>query len=202
VRLAAAHSLFFHAEVAMVSLMSLLVAILVSAVLVFLASSVMHMFLSYHWNDVQKVPNEDGVMDALRRFTIPPGDYMVPRAASQKQMKDPAFTEKLKQGPVALVTVLPPGPFSMGKSLGQWFAYCVVIALFAAYIASRTLAPGAPYLSVFRIVGTVAFIGFAGGLWQDSIWWNRKWSTTLKSTIDGLVYGLLTAGTFGWLWPE
>ena len=100
------------------------------------------------------------------------------------------------------MTVLPTGPVNMGKSLGQWFVYCVVIALFAAYVASRTLAPGAPYLSVFRIVGTVAFIAFAGGLWQDSIWWSRKWSTTLKSTIDALVYGTLVAGTFGWLWPS
>lgn len=186
----------------MVSLTSLLVPILVSAVLVFLASSVSHMFLSYHRSDVQPVPSEGAVMDALRRFNIPPGDYMMPRAASPKEMKDPAFTEKLKKGPVVLMTVLPAGPHNMGKSLGQWFAYCVVIALFAAYIASRTLAPGTPYMSVFRIVGTVAFIGFAGGLWQDSIWWSRKWSTTVKSTIDGLVYGLLTAGTFGWLWPD
>ncbi|MBC7834944.1 MAG: hypothetical protein H7Y88_07565 [Phycisphaerales bacterium] len=186
----------------MVSLTSLLVPILVSAVLVFLASSVLHMFLAYHWSDVQKVPNEEGVRNALRPFNIPPGDYMVPRAGSPKEMKDPAFTEKIKQGPVVLMTVLPAGPHNMGKSLGQWFGYCVVIALFAAYIASRTLAPGAPYMSVFRIVGTVAFLGFAGGLWQDSIWWSRKWSTTFKSTVDSLVYGLLTAGTFGWLWPD
>jgi hypothetical protein len=186
----------------MVSLTSLLVPILASAVIVFVASSILHMLLSYHWSDVESVANEDGVRDALRRFNIPPGDYMVPRAASPKQMKDPAFMEKVKQGPVVLMTALPPGPFSMGKSLAQWFAYCVVIALFAAYIASRTLPAGAPYLSVFRIVGTVAFIGFAGGLWQDSIWWSRKWSTTIKSTVDGLVYGLLIAGTFGWLWPE
>lgn len=186
----------------MVPLTSLLVPILVSAVIVFVASSVLHMVLPFHRNDVEGVPNEDGVRDALRRFNIPPGDYMVPRAPSPKAAKDPAFMEKLKQGPIVVMTVLPTGPFSMGKSLTQWFVYCVVIALFAAYIASRTLTPGAPYLSVFRIVGTVAFIGFAGGLWQNSIWWNRKWSTTVKSTVDGLVYALLTAGTFGWLWPD
>src|SRR5687768_13797526 len=128
----------------MVSLTSLLVPILVSAVFVFVASSVLHMFLSYHWSDVQRVPTEDGVMDAMRRFNIPPGDYMIRRAASPKEMKDPACTEKLKQGPVVLMTVVPPGPFSMGKSLAQWFVYCVVIALFAGYVASRTLPPGAP----------------------------------------------------------
>ena len=186
----------------MVSLTSLIVPILLSAVIVFLVSAVLNTMLSYHFSDVTRVPDEDGVMDALRRFNIPPGDYMVPRAASMQGMKDPAFKEKLQRGPVALMTVMPPGPFHMGRSLVQWFVYCVLIALFAGYVASRTLPAGADYLAVFRIVGTVAFIGFVGGLWQDSIWWNRKWSTTVKHTIDGLIYGLLMAGTFGWLWPS
>jgi hypothetical protein len=186
----------------MVSLTSLIVPILLSAVIVFLVSAVLNAMLSYHFTDVTRVPDEDGVMEALRRFNIPPGDYMVPRAPSMQGMKDPAFKEKLQRGPVALMTVMPPGPFHMGRSLGQWFVYCVVIALFAGYIASRTLPAGADYLAVFRIVGTVAFIGFVGGLWQDSIWWNRKWSTTVKHTIDGLIYGLLMAGTFGWRWPS
>lgn len=186
----------------MVSLTSLLVPILVAAVLVFFASFVTHMLLKYHWNDVAAVPDEAGVMDALRRFNVPPGDYMIPRAESPKAAKEPAFTEKLKRGPVMVMTVLPTGEFNMGKSLGQWFVILLVVTLFAAYVASRTLGPGAPYLSVFRIVGTVAFIGYAGGLWQDSVWWSRKWSTTLKSTFDSLIYGLLTAGVFGWLWPE
>ncbi len=185
----------------MVSLTSLLVPILVAAVLVFFASFVTHMLLKYHWSDVTAVPDEAGMMDALRRFNIPAGDYMVPRAESPKAAKEPAFTEKLKRGPVIVMTVLPTGEFNMGKSLGQWFVILLVILLVAAYIASRTLAPGAPYLSVFRIVGAVAFIGYAGGLWQDSVWWSRKWSTTLKSTFDSLIYALLTAGVFGWLWP-
>lgn len=49
--------------------------------------------------------------------------------------------------------------------------------------------------------GPMAFLGYVPGLWQDSIWYGRKWSTTLKNTLDGIVYALLTAGTFGWLWP-
>ncbi|HEU5186084.1 MAG TPA: hypothetical protein VFU01_16040 [Gemmatimonadaceae bacterium] len=186
----------------MVSLVSLLIPILGSAVLVFLASFVIHMVLKYHWSDVATVPNEDRVMDALRSFSIPAGDYVIPHASTPKEMKDQAFIEKWSRGPVAIMTVVPPGPMSMGKSLTQWFIYCAVIALFAAYVASRTLAPGSPYLSVFRVTGTVAFIGFAGGLWQNSIWWHRKWSATIKSTIDGLIYGLLVAGVFGSLWPE
>jgi hypothetical protein len=28
------------------------------------------------------------------------------------------------------------------------------------------------------------------------------WSIVLKESFDGLIYSLLTAGTFGWLWPR
>jgi hypothetical protein len=185
----------------MTPLTDVLLPTLAAAVLVFLASSVMHMVLKYHRTDVTGVPNEDAVMEGLRRHNIPPGDYFIPHGGGPEAMKDPAFQAKWKQGPVVIMTIVPPGPINMGKSLIQWFVYSAVVAFFAGYVASRTLAPGADYMSVFRVVGTVAFLGFAGGLWQDSIWWSRKWSTTLKSTFDGLIYGLLMAGVFGWLWP-
>jgi hypothetical protein len=57
-------------------------------------------------------------------------------------------------------------------------------------------------LRVFRFVGVTAFIGYTVALRQMSIWYRRAWSTTLKATVDGLIYALLTAGTFGWLWPR
>jgi hypothetical protein len=117
-------------------------------------------------------------------------------------MKAPAFVEKMKKGPVMVMTVMPNGPWSMGPSLAQWFVYCVVVGAIAAYIAGRALGPGAPYLVVFRFAGATAFAGYALALWQNSIWYKRAWSTTIKSTFDGLVYALLTAGTFGCLWPR
>ncbi len=66
----------------------------------------------------------------------------------------------------------------------------------------RALGPGANYLHVFRFAGATAFLGYAGALSQMSIWYRRAWSLTIKSSFDGLIYGLLTAGTFGWLWPR
>ncbi len=68
--------------------------------------------------------------------------------------------------------------------------------------AGRALPPGAHYLAVFRFAGATAFIGYSLALWQDSIWYKKQLSTTLRNTFDGLVYGLLTGGTFGWLWPN
>ena len=183
----------------MVPVMSLWIPILVSAVVVFLASSVLHMVLPYHRSDYRRVPAEDELMESLRKLAVPPGNYMMPYAGSPGAMKDPAFIEKKKRGPVALLTVMKDP--SMGASLTQWFIYCVVVSVIAAYIAGRALGPGAEYLSVFRFAGCTAFVGYALALWQNSIWYKIAWSTTLKSNIDSLVYGLLTGGAFGWLWP-
>jgi hypothetical protein len=127
---------------------------------------------------------------------------MVPRASSSKDMQAPEFQDKLKQGPVLMLTVLPSGTFSMASNLIQWFLYCLVVSFFAAYVASRALPSGTDYLRVFQLVGATAFIGYTLALWQMSIWYKRSVSLSVKSTIDGLIYGLLTAGTFGWLWPH
>lgn len=184
----------------MVSLASLWLPILVAAVLVFLASSFLHMALKYHRTDYGQVPSEDRVMDALRPFSIAPGDYMLP-SPGMGSPQAPEFLAKMKQGPVVLMTVLPSGQVAMGSSLALWFLYCVVVGLFAGYLTSRALPAGAAYLGVFRFTGTVAFAGYALALWQHTIWYKRSWMTTLKSNIDGLIYALLTGGVFGWLWP-
>lgn len=186
----------------MVSIMSLWLPILLSAVIVFVVSSIIHMLLPYHRSDFKKIPSEDEVMHELRKFNIPPGDYAIPRAGSAKEMGTPEFVEKATQGPVALITVMPSGPPSMGGSLVQWFIYSIVVGIFAAYISGRALEPGAHYLEVFRFAGCTAFVGYAVALLQNSIWYKRSWSVTLKSVFDGLVYALMTAGTFGWLWPN
>ncbi len=185
----------------MVGILSLWLPILIAAVIVFVASSIIHMVLPYHRTDYRKLPREDEVLAALRPFGLPPGDYLFPHAESPAALKAPEFIEKLKKGPVGVMTVFPSGPPSMARSLVLWFVYCLVVGVFAAYIAGRALGPGAPYLAVFRFAGCTAFVGYALALWQQSIWYRRAWSTTIKSTIDGLVYGLLTGGVFGWLWP-
>ncbi len=140
-------------------------------------------------------------MEALRKANVPPGDYVLPCPGSKQELKNPEFVEKMKRGPVTFMTVFPSGQPSMGQSLVLWFVYCIVVGIFAAYISGRTLGAGAHYLTVFRFVGATAFMGYTLALWQNSIWYKRKWSSTLKSTFDGLVYALVTAGTFGWLWP-
>jgi hypothetical protein len=185
----------------MVSLLSLWLPIAVSAAIAFLASWLLHMVVGHHHHDLRKLPHEDTVVDALRAAQVEPGDYMAPHVASPAQMREPAFLDKRRRGPIVLLTLSPGGEPSMGKPLAQWFVYLLIVTLLAGYVASRTLSVGAPYLSVFRVVGTVAFMGFALGQPYQSIWWQRRWSTTIKYMIDGLIYALLAAGVFGWLWP-
>jgi hypothetical protein len=116
-------------------------------------------------------------------------------------MRSPEYQDKLKRGPVAIMTVLPNGPGNMGAQLMQWFVYCVVVSLFAAYVASRALPPGAAYLEVSQMASTTAFVGYGLALWQNTIWYRRRWTTTMKSTLDSVIYGFFTGGVFGWLWP-
>jgi hypothetical protein len=183
----------------MIPLTSLWLPILLSAVFVFVASSIIHMVLGYHANDFVATPDEERIRVALR--DMPPGDYVVPHAASAAAMKDPEFQRKMREGPAAFMTVAPAGDWNMGRSLGLWFVYCLIVSLFAAYIASRALGPDAYYLDVFRFAGATAFIGYSMALWQHVIWYRRSAIPALKSTFDGLIFALLTAGTFGWLWP-
>jgi hypothetical protein len=117
-------------------------------------------------------------------------------------MKSPEFKEKVSKGPVAVMTVMPNGMFNMTSNLAQWFVFLVVVGIFVAYITSRTLGAGAPYLKVFQIAGATAFIGYSLALCELSIWYRRSWGLTLKGVFDGLIYGALTAGAFGWLWPR
>jgi hypothetical protein len=185
----------------MVPVMSLLVPILAAAVIVFVASSVIHMFTPFHKGDLKRVPNEDGVMSALRNFNLEPGDYAMPLASSMAAMGSPEFQAKMTAGPVVMMTVRPSGKFTMTPSLVQWFIYSIVVSLFAGYIAGVALGPGADYLKVFQVAGCVAFVGYGMGLPQASIWGGKNWGTTIRGMADGLLYGLLTGGTFGWLWP-
>jgi hypothetical protein len=184
----------------MVPLMSLWLPIVVAAVFVFIASSIIHMVLGYHKNDYQRLPNEDAVMAALSG--TPVGEYVTPHAQSMAAMKDPAYLEKANRGPVAAITVAPNGVPDMRTSLAVWFVYCLLVGLFAGYISSRALQPGADYLEVFRFAGATAFAGYGLALLQGPIWYFRRWSTTLVAVFDGFVYALVTAGVFGWLWPQ
>jgi len=185
----------------MVPLAALWLPILLSAVIVFIASSIMHMILPYHKSDYRQLPEEDKLLAALRSAGLKRGLYIFP-FCTHKDMKSPSAIEKYTQGPVGMMTIFPSGPPAMPKFLGMWFAYCLIIGLFVAYLTGHTVAPGTRYLAVFRVAGTAAFLAYGLGHLSNGIWKGQPWNVVIKELIDGLVYASLTAGTFGWLWPR
>jgi hypothetical protein len=176
--------------------------IVVSAVAVFVISSVIHMAMPWHKSDYRRLPDQDKVMEALRPFAIPPGDYMVPRPAARDEMKTPEFAEKMRLGPVMVLTVVPNGPWPMGRSLGLWFVYLLVVSFFAAFMAFPTVATPTVTMRIFHFTAMGSFLGYAPALWQMSIWYRRAWRTTIALTFDGLIYAGITAAIFVWLWPH
>ncbi|HXV85977.1 MAG TPA: hypothetical protein VD793_04725 [Gemmatimonadales bacterium] len=184
----------------MITLASLWLPILLSAVLVFAASALVWMALPHHKTDWKALPNEDAVRAALKGAA--PGQYSLPFVANMDLSKDPAAAKKFEEGPVAHVTVMPAGPIQMGGPMARSFVYYLVVATGVAYVTGRTLDPGAEYLTVFRLAGTTAWFAFGLGVIPDSIWFGRPWSSTLKHLADSLLYALLVAGVFGWRWPD
>jgi hypothetical protein len=191
-------------EIVMIALQTLWLPVLLSSVFVFIASCVVHMALPWwHKSDYAKLPNEDKFSEAVRPLSIPPGDYMVPSCDTMAEMRTPEFQEKMMKGPRMFMTVLPNGPFTMGKSMTLWFLYVVVISCFAAYVSFYAVPLGEHHHKhILRFAGVTAALGYAGALCQFSIWYSRSWVTTIKSGIDGLLYATITAATQAWLWPK
>ena len=186
----------------MLTLCSVWLPILLSAVFVFAVSSIIHMFTPWHKSDVRKVPSEEAVMDALRSFAIPPGDYMLPRCESMADMKSPEFRAKVERGPVMAFTMMPNGGVNMGKSLVLWFLYSVAISAAVAFVCVHTVERGASCHRLCGVAGITAWLAYSGALWQASIWYGRSWATTIKTSIDGAIYAAVTAATLCWLWPH
>jgi hypothetical protein len=175
---------------------------LLATVLVFVASSLIHMVIRWHEPDYGKLANEDEVRAVLRKGAPAPGQYVVPHCLDSKEMAGPAMQQKFVEGPNALLWVRPNGNAKLGGLLGAWIVYVLVLSLLVGYVGASALPRGAEYLKVFQVVGAVAWLAYAWGGPIDSIWKGRPWLSTFRGFVDGLVYAALTAGAFAWLWPR
>lgn len=186
----------------MISLTQLWIPIVLSAVLVFAASSLIHMVFKWHNPDFRKLANENEVRAAIRSSSPAPGQYLVPYCSDPKEMKSPEMQRKFTEGPIAFLTLRPPGAPSMGTPLALWFALNLVIAFVAGYLASRTVPFGASFLTVCRVVSIVTFLAYACGALQSAIWMGKPWRSAAKDVLDAFIYGLVGAVAFAWLWPR
>jgi len=180
----------------------LLLPILVSTVFIFIASSLIHMVLKWHNPDYRQLPNEDEVRAALGKPSITPGQYIFPHCKDGKAMQSPEMQKKFEQGPLGTLWIKKPGKIQLGPFLLKWILYTLVVSTLCAYLAGFMLLPGADYMRVFRVVAIAGWLAYSWQAPSDSIWKGKPWSSTFREMVDGLVYGLITAGTFGWLWPK
>lgn len=181
-------------------LQTLWMPILVSGIAVFILSAMVWTVFPHHKTEWRRLPNEDAAMDALRAGNPTPGLYSFPHATDMKEMGNPDFVAKMQRGPVGYLTLVPNGPPAMGPMMAKSVVYNLIVALFVGYVAFHAIDPASEYLQVFRIVGTVMFMTCALGTVPDAIWFGKPWKSWALHAGDSLLYALVTAGIFGWLW--
>ena len=181
---------------------SLWLPVIVSAVAVFVVSSVLHMVLKYHKSDYKKLPGEEAVREALGKGALPPGLYPIPHCAEMSEMREPAMMEKYAKGPVALIAVLPNGAPAMPKLLGMWFAFSLLISFVVGYVARHSLTAATDGYTVLRVTSAIAFCAYGIAHISNAIWFGQPWSNTVRSMIDSLIYSITTGICFRLLWPQ
>ena len=174
--------------------------VLISAVLVFVLSAASHMVLPWRRNEWGRITEFGALQAALRG--LGPGLYAFPSAPDRRDQMKPEWTERWAKGPSGWLTVAPPGPIRMGRNMGLSLLAFLFVAFSVAYVTFHSLGPAPRALAVFRVVGTVAFLSFGFGPVFNSIWYHRPWTAYAADLIDALLFALVMAATFGWLWPR
>jgi hypothetical protein len=185
----------------MTSLAALWLPIVLSTVFVFIASAIIHMVMPWHKSDFAGVPGEEGFRRAVGPMNIPQGDYVVPHCTDMKDMGTPEYKARLAEGPVLIMTVRRNAEISMAPMFIGWTLAIVVASVIVACVAATAMGTGADTQRVWHITGLTALGIYGFGGWPESIWYGRKWSTAIKNTFDAAIYAVVTALTFGWMWP-
>lgn len=186
----------------MVSIAELWLPLLIAAVAVFIASSLIHMVFKWHNNEYFKLANEDEVRAAIRKGGAGPGQYVVPHCMDMKEFQSPEMLKKMEEGPVGFITLRPTGAPKMGGNLAQWFGLNLLVACIAAHLAGEALPRGAEIHHVFHMTALITFIAYAGGAISDGIWRGEPWRSVAKNLLDALIYAIVSGFTFAWLWPH
>ena len=188
----------------MVALSSLWLPIVLSAVATFMAGFVLWVVLPHHKSDWSPLPDEEATTSTLNAQSLAPGMYLVPHPGDDKNPQaNPEWVAKVKASSPAYVVVLPQAQLlNMGPTLGKNFAYLLLMGFFVAYVAAAALPMGTDYLKVFQVTGAAALLGHSMGAFPKAIFWGWTRSAVAKEFMDGVVYALVTAGVFGWLWPS
>lgn len=184
------------------ALLFLWLPILLSAIAVFVISSLIHMVFKWHAPDYRGFSNEEAVRAAIRAGNPAPGRYVVPYCSDVKEMGSESMVRKYKEGPVGQFAIGPNGTPNIGKHLAQWFCVTLIVSTASAYLAAKFAAvDGTEALRAAKTIGLVSFLAYGLGTIQESIWALRPWGSTAKYLLDSALYAVGTAAVFYWLWP-
>jgi hypothetical protein len=173
-------------------------AILASAVVVWVYYALAWMLLPHHHKDFHKLPNEDAVIAAIKGLSIPAGSYTFPHATTMKEQSDPAFVEKFKTGPCGMINIWP--PINMGRNMVLSLIVYLIVSIFVAYLGSLALPSDTPFLRVMQVTGTAAVMAYSFGFLCNAIWFHAGRNAIISNLVDGIIAGALTGAIFGWLW--
>ena len=176
--------------------------ILLATFLCFVMSVLVWMVGPHHKKELKGPPNEDGIRDLLRQGNVEAGGYMFPFCDRSDKTAFAEAMKKFAEGPAGVMYVFPKGPMNMGKMMAQQVVFFLLVNVMLAVLGSRVGLDDQSYLHVFKVIGFVAFMTYAVGVAPESIWFARPWRSYLLGAVDGLLYALVTAGAFGWLWPR
>lgn len=199
------------------TLIELWLPILVSAAAVWIASALAWMLLPHHKGDYKKLPNEDGVMSAVRQLSIAPGLYFFPHMTGCSKNMDAAAKEKFEKGPHGMLQVWPPDAFGkMGRNMILSFIFYVIVSATVAYLATMGLHGPSPaaaaadslgadigkdFMHIFRFTGTAAIMAYCFAQIPHQIWFGTPTRNIITCLVDGIAYGIITGLIFAWLWP-
>ncbi len=182
-------------------LLQLWMPIVVTAVAVFIASSLIHMVFKWHNSDYRKLANEDAVRAAISAGSPAPGQYILPHCQDMKDLHGEEMQQKYRDGPIGFLTVRKNGPPSLGGSLLQWFVFNLALAVIAAAIALQTYGlHGEPHRAG-HLVGMLSLLAYGGSSVQAGIWMGKPMGSVVKDMLDAFIYATVSALVFMWLWP-
>jgi hypothetical protein len=185
----------------MISLGQLWLPILVTAIAVFAASSLVHMVFAGTFPTTAGSRTRTTCARWCARARPVPGSTSS-RIAPIPRRWAAEMVARFKEGPIGVLVLRPVGMPSMGKPLGLWFGLNLLVAILAGYLACRTLAAGSSFPQIFRVVGLFTFAAYAIGPLQQAVWMGKPWASACKEAGDALIYGVVTGLVFGWLWPS
>ena len=180
---------------------AILLPVFVTAIVLFIASSIAWTVSPHHRQDWVGHPTEKEFLEQLAASEVPRGQYIFP-FITPTEMKDPERMATYEKGPHGTLNVWGSKP-SMPRNLALTFLTFLVACFFIGYLTYSAVGTGetADFSKVFQIAGTAGLCTWCFSFIPNGIWFGKTLRSTVMDIADGFVYGILTGLSFGIMWP-